>query len=69
MNHGSELYSIYFTMIDKQALQLILIFFVGTDVSARGSMMWEKARVPGENPRVQAGNLQQIHATNVDHGD
>lgn len=34
---------IYFTRIDKQlVLQLILISLVGTDVSARGSLMWEE---------------------------
>jgi len=30
--------------------------------------MWKKAGVPGENPRVQAGN-QHVYSTNVDRGD
>lgn len=34
---------IHFTTIEKQVLHLILISFVGTDVSARGLLMWEEA--------------------------
>lgn len=34
---------ISFTTIEKQVLHLMLISFVGTDVSARGLLMWEEA--------------------------
>lgn len=51
-----------FTTIDKLHvfLKLILISFVGMDVSAKGSLMWEEAIVPKEKPQVQDGN----HHTN-----
>lgn len=39
----NKLNFIYFSTIDKQVLQLILISFVGTDVSVRVSLMWEEA--------------------------
>lgn len=40
------------------------------DVRARGSLMWKEARVPGENPSVQAGDHHTLsHTTSVDHGD
>ena len=61
---------IYFTTINKQVLQLILISLVGTDVNTRGSLVWEEAGVPGENPRVQAGDRYTLsHTTTVDQGD
>lgn len=38
------------------------------DVSVRGSLMWEEAGVPGESPRVQAGDRYILsHTTTVDH--
>lgn len=45
-----------FTTIDKLFLKLIIISFVGMDVSAKGSLMWEEAIVPKEKPQVQDGN-------------
>lgn len=45
-----------FTTIDKLFLKLILVSFVGMDVSAKGSLMWEEAIVPKEKPQVQDGN-------------
>lgn len=44
----------YFTTIYKIFLQLISISLICTDVSARQSLMWEEARVPGGNPCVHA---------------
>lgn len=32
-------------MIDKRLLQLISIYVIGTDVSTRGSLMWEETGV------------------------
>lgn len=55
--------------VDKQVLQLILISFVGTDVSKRNSLMWVEATVPWENPGVQAGNHFALsHTTTVERG-
>lgn len=55
----------YFTTIDKQVWlhTSILIYLIGTDVSARGSLMWEEVRVPGENPHVQAGDRHTLTHT------
>lgn len=48
--------NIYFTMIDTQVLQLILMSFV------------EEAGVPGENPRFQVGDHHtRSHTTTVYH--
>lgn len=61
---------VYFKTIHKQVLQRISISFVGTDASARGSLVWEEARVPGEDPHVQAGDCHNFsHTTTVDQGD
>lgn len=60
----------YFKTIAKQVLQLLLISIVGTDVSVKGSLIWEEAGVPGKNPRVQADAHHTFsHTTTVDHGD
>lgn len=50
----------YFTTIEKQVIQLILIYFLGTDVITNGStsLMVEEAGVLGENPHFKAGNQQ-----------
>lgn len=42
----------FFTVIDKQVLQFLLMSLVSTDANAMKSLMCEEARVPGENPRV-----------------
>lgn len=44
-------WTIFCIMIDRQVLPLILMSFVGTDVSARRSLVWEKARVSGKKPK------------------
>lgn len=49
----------HFTTTDKHVPQLILISYVGTDVSAMGSLMWKETRVPTEI----------LHTTTVHHGD
>lgn len=41
-----------FTTIYIKVLQRILISLDGTDISERGSLMWEEARVLGENPVI-----------------
>lgn len=49
---------------------LVLISFVGTNISARESWMWEKDRVPVENSLVKEGDHFRLsHTTTVDHGD
>lgn len=54
---------IYFTTIDKWVLQLILsiIFLIGMDISMRGSLRWEKAGVPRENPCVKQATTIPFH--------
>ena len=42
----------YFTMITKQAISLILIMLVGTDVCVRVVFVWEESGVPGGNSPV-----------------
>lgn len=49
-----------FTTIDNLVLHVQLITLVGTDVSASGSLVWEVAGVPGENPRIQAGDSHTL---------
>lgn len=46
---NTKSYFIYFTTLDKQIIRLIMIPLVCTDVSTRGSLMSEKAALPGEN--------------------
>lgn len=61
---------ISFTTIDRQVLQFKLISFLGKDVSTRGSLLWEKAGVPGENPHVQASDRHTLsHTTTNDHAN
>lgn len=49
--------------------QLIIIYLVGMDICARGSLMLEKARLPEENPLVQAGDHRTLtNATTADPG-
>lgn len=55
-----NLTELYFTTNDKQVLQLIWVSLIGTDVSMRGSLLWEEARVPGKNPRIQAGDSHTL---------
>jgi len=43
---------IYFTMITKQVIQLMLIMLVGTDVCVRMVFVWEETGVPRGNPPV-----------------
>lgn len=58
---------IYFTKIVKQVPQLILISLVGTDRSARRSLIWEEAGGLGENP---AGDHYTLPQTSIAyHGD
>lgn len=48
---------IFFTTIGLHVLQLLLLSFAGTDVSARGSLMLEEVGEPGEkNPHVRLGD-------------
>ena len=51
---------IYFTTITKQAIQLILIMLVGTDVCVRMFLVWEETGVPGGNPPVWLGDYMTI---------
>ena len=41
---------IYFTMITKQVIQLMLIMLVGTDVCVWMVVVWEETGLPGGNP-------------------
>lgn len=53
---------IYFCNVDKQVLQLILISFVGTDVSKRNSLMWVEATVYLEKTQVsKQGTILHFH--------
>jgi len=43
---------IYFTMITKQVIQLILIMLVGHNVCVQMVFIWEETGVPRGNPPV-----------------
>lgn len=60
-------------MIEKQVLQLILLYYVGTDVSASRSLIWDNSGVPRKNPCVQVGahhtlSLQPLSITEIELG-
>lgn len=57
--------------VDKQVLQLILISFVGTDVSKRNSLMWVEATVYLEKTQVSkqgSNHFALSHTTTVERG-
>lgn len=57
----------YFTTINKEILQLILMLFISSDISVKRQLMWEETRVPGENPRVRVGDhITLLHTTTMD---
>lgn len=66
---------IHFTTIDKSNYTTLVMLssVVGTGVRMKGSLMslmWKEAGVPGENPRVQAGDHRTLsHTTTVEYGD
>lgn len=60
-------------MLNKQVILLILISFIDTDVSARGSWVWEEAGVPmypsGRPPYPITCNHCRSRGSNSGHSD
>lgn len=66
---------IHFTTIDKSNYTTLVMLspVVGTGVRTKGSLMslmWKEAGVPGENPRIRAGDHHTLsHTTTVEYGN